>query len=202
MSPADIVIIVALLLSVLIGVMRGFVREVFSLITWIASFWLAYQFSGQFAHLFEPYVKDDMLRVWAAFLGVFIVSLLALSLVSLIIRSLLSVVGVGGIDRSLGAVFGAVRGGVIIAVLLTMVRVAGADEARLVGNSQLAPYFEPLVRVMVDLVPSNLRTPPQAAAQSQADNASQGDAAEGEQTHHTIINITPNSSAASSSTAN
>src|SRR5262249_19112957 len=98
-----------------IGAWRGLVREVVSILGWIIAFLAANLFAGPLGPSMPEAIPSPELRVAAAFVAVFIVSLILASLAGLILSKVLKAVGLGGFDRWLGALFGAARGVLILA---------------------------------------------------------------------------------------
>jgi membrane protein required for colicin V production len=116
-TVVDIFIIVVLLASILIGAMRGLVREVVSLVFWIAAIWSAWAF----APLVEPYLggllSGPHIRVWVARLIIFVVVLCIGGLVGFIMGQLAQHSGIGWLDRVFGMMFGFARGMVLLGML-------------------------------------------------------------------------------------
>ena len=83
MSLVDIVIIVIVIVSLLIGLFRGFIREILSLVSWIGALWLAYVYCTWAAAYLEPYVDQPPLRIVLAFAAIFVVALITFSIISL-----------------------------------------------------------------------------------------------------------------------
>lgn len=122
MTWPDIAILAIVLLSVLIGLWRGFIKEVFALAVWIAALWLAFQFSGAVAERIGEVVSLPSARIALAFTGIFVVTLLVGALLTFLLAKLVESTGLSGSDRLLGAVFGAVRG---LALVVLMILVSG-----------------------------------------------------------------------------
>jgi len=118
MSIVDIIIITILLISTLIGVFRGFIRELLSLLSWVLALYVAWIFAEMGATYLVPYLPQAPLRVVAAFTGIFIIVLILASIVSYVLYRLFAIAGISGLDRSLGLVFGIARGVVIVAILI------------------------------------------------------------------------------------
>ncbi|NKB64744.1 MAG: hypothetical protein GKR95_22365 [Gammaproteobacteria bacterium] len=72
MSLVDIAIIVVIVVSFVIGWYRGFVKEVFSLFSWLAAVWIAYNYAEIGAVYLEPYISQSVFRVVLAFAGFFV----------------------------------------------------------------------------------------------------------------------------------
>ena len=156
MSPVDIAIIVILLVSTIIGIFRGFIREILSLASWIIAIIVAWTFAEFGAAYLEPYISQPPLRVAAAFVGIFIVVLIVLSILSYLLYKLIALAGIGGVDRSLGAVFGVARGVVLIAALiLAAVYMDFASQPWWQG-SKLVQYFSPVTDFMLSLMPQDI----------------------------------------------
>jgi len=150
MSPVDIVILVILSLSTLIGVFRGFIREVLSLASWIVALYVAWLFAAQGAVHLEPYIGQPALRIAAAFAGIFVIMLIAASILSYLLYRLLYISGISGMDRSLGAVFGIARGVVLVAaVILAAVYMDFAAQPWWQG-SKLVVYFTPVTDFLME----------------------------------------------------
>jgi membrane protein required for colicin V production len=121
MTWFDYGVLTVLGVSLLVGVLRGFMREIISLAGWVAAFVLAAVFSDTVAG-YMPASLGPMLSGLLAFLLVFIAVLVAGGIVGLAVSLMVRAAGMGFADRFLGAVFGAGRG---IAVTLFAVLLAG-----------------------------------------------------------------------------
>ncbi|OFZ86204.1 MAG: hypothetical protein A2V78_15045 [Betaproteobacteria bacterium RBG_16_64_18] len=121
MTWFDYGVLTVLGLSLLLGAIHGLMREVLSLAGWIAAFVLATAFSGIVA-VQMPESLGPLLSGLLSFLLIFIGVLLVSGMVGLVLSLLMRAVGLGFLDRLLGAAFGAVRG---VAIALLAVLLAG-----------------------------------------------------------------------------
>jgi membrane protein required for colicin V production len=112
----DIVLLSVLGLSVLIGLWRGFVFEILSLLGWVVAFFIANATGPLLADYLPLGEPGSQLRLWAAYLLVFVLVLVTCTLFARMLRALVSATPLSLVDHLLGAVFGAVRGLVILVV--------------------------------------------------------------------------------------
>lgn len=118
MTAFDYAVLAIVAFSVLLSVIRGLAREVLALLAWAAGFIVASVFAADVAQLLAPEVPDERVRLLAAFAGVFIAVLLAMSLLALLVSKLVKGAGLGVEDRLLGGVFGLARGVLVVTVLV------------------------------------------------------------------------------------
>jgi membrane protein required for colicin V production len=122
MSALDIAILAVLALSVAWGIWRGFVRETLSLVGWVLAFLAANAVAAQLGELLPASWARAEVRVLIAFVVVFVLVLSATTLVAALLSKLFKRAGLGGVDRTLGALFGLARG---IVILLAITIAAG-----------------------------------------------------------------------------
>ncbi len=108
--------------SVAWGTWRGLLREVISILGWVIAFLAASLFAGPLSESMPAFIPGHQLKVISAYLAIFALSLLLASLAGLLISRLAKAAGLGGLDRMLGALFGALRG---ILVVLVFALLAG-----------------------------------------------------------------------------
>jgi len=152
----DIIIISIIVISGLVGVFRGLVREVMSLVGWIVSVWLAWRFAYVFAPVFDSIIESSDVRKAAAFISIFLLSLVMFALLSYFISKIMSKSALKGMDRTLGMLFGLLRGAIIIAVLAMLIQSTQfAKEAWWTG-SMLKDYFLLLAAYGMSTMPAEV----------------------------------------------
>jgi membrane protein required for colicin V production len=122
MNLADAVILFIIAVSALLSVRRGFAREAFSLATWVAAFLVARLFGPGLEVMLEPSIETPSVRLATAFGILFAATLVVGALVNHLLGELVRVTGLTSTDRLLGMVFGAVRGMVLVVVIVVFTR--------------------------------------------------------------------------------
>lgn len=117
MNWFDFTILGIIAFSAVISLVRGFVKEAISLVIWIAAFVISRTFHPQLSELITQ-IDDPMFRTGTAVAILFVGTLIAGALLNYVISQLVKATGLGGTDRVLGVVFGALRGILIVSAVL------------------------------------------------------------------------------------
>ena len=119
MPALDWIFGAVLLVSMLLGAWRGLVFEVLSLLSWVAAFVMAQWLALDAAQYLPMGDSSDVMRYGAGFVLVFVATVLLGSLVAVVLKKLTTAVGLRPVDRALGAIFGSIRG-VLLLLLATV----------------------------------------------------------------------------------
>jgi len=109
-SYLDLGLIVVILISAFLAMLRGFTREVLAIASWGAAALAAIYLHPLALPYVKPYIAKDVIALAVAAAAVFFVTLIAVSLITIKLSDAILDSRVGAIDRSLGFLFGAVRG--------------------------------------------------------------------------------------------
>jgi membrane protein required for colicin V production len=114
MNLVDLLVILIIAVSALLGLSRGFVREMLGLASWLLAGWGAYRLGPQLLPLANRTIGNPDLAGIAAYAVAFLALLIVLSLASNLIGRMVRFSALGGLDRTLGLVFGVARGAVVL----------------------------------------------------------------------------------------
>ena len=142
MNVADIVILTVLLVSVLIGLVRGLVGEVLSLARWVAAFWVASVFGAQVGEIYGQWLHEPAARIVAGSITCFVGVLVVGGLIAWAVRRMITWSGLRGGDSFLGMVFGLARGLLLVTFVVLMLSFTSVPrEAAWYPRSTLLPAF-------------------------------------------------------------
>jgi len=152
----DLIIIAILLYSTAIAWLKGFVREVFGLITVALAALIASWSYRNVATMFKDVVRTENVALFLGFSVIFLVILIAGFIAIWLATKFMKFAKVEWADRLLGAAFGFIRGWMICAVIL-MALTAFEVQTERIKSSELVPYFLPGSRVIAILTPYEMK---------------------------------------------
>src|SRR5919197_4093740 len=156
MSWADYIILAIILLSALLSVGRGFVREVLSLFGWVAALWVSISFSPALSERLYSVVSVPSMRRVLGFLTLFIATLLLAAGVNHLITKLIIKKGLSSTDRALGILFGMARGIAIVAIMVLMAGLTPLPQDPWWKESLLLEHFQSLALLIRSYLPEEI----------------------------------------------
>lgn len=153
MTIFDYAVLVIIGVSVFISLMRGAVREVVPLLGWLLAFYTARTYASELVPLLPHDIPTDKLKMLAAFLILFLAVILLSSLCSIALSGLLKKIGLGGVNRLLGGLFGLVRGLIVVAVLVLLAGMTQLPKDERWANAMFSAPLEALVKAMMPWLP-------------------------------------------------
>jgi membrane protein required for colicin V production len=151
-----VVFLIIVVFSVLFGILKGFVRELFSLAFFILAVILSFLYYFEVGNIFLSYIKNRDIANFVGFLLVFVIVLIAGALVTYFMKKIFVVGPLKSIDRILGGVFGMVRGILVSAIILLGLIVFPVND-NLILKSQFSPYILTTVKVVLNLFPEKIK---------------------------------------------
>jgi membrane protein required for colicin V production len=152
MNPTDYLVIAAILLSAIVGAVRGFLREAVALIAWVLALLLAWHFSDLIAPHLGGLLSDPDVRPWAARVIIVVLVLLLGAGVGATLGHFVRLSLFSGMDRLLGFAFGLLRGFVLLGVFVILGQLLRLQDERWWRYSLLIPYGESIANGLRTLV--------------------------------------------------
>ncbi len=156
MNIADIAILMIFALSMLIGLVRGLVVEVLSIVVWVMASVLAYMLGPAVAGWFGSQVELNSLRIFLGYGAVFVAVLIVGALLVFLMKKLIQGTGLTGTDRLLGMLFGALRGGVLVVILILVVGLTPIPNDDWWQQSRAVAVFQPMAARVRAWLPANV----------------------------------------------
>ncbi|MEM9243295.1 MAG: CvpA family protein [Pseudomonadota bacterium] len=148
LNSFDIVLLIILALSTLFGLWRGFVKEVAALIVLLLAVALAFIFAKDMAIVLQRYVdiRADIATI-AGFLVIFVVVwLIAATIAYFITKGMSALLGASFINYFLGAVFGLLRGGLFILLIVFVINGSFLQTSNWFQQSKIVAYAQPIIK--------------------------------------------------------
>lgn len=159
MTVADISILIVIVISMLLGLWRGLVKEAFSLAAWVAAVFVAGFFSAPLADLMVNMLDNATVRRVLASTILFVLVMFAGTLLGNFMSKLSTAIGLRGVDRALGSLFGILRG--LIIVLLVLFLTTPFEFSRTwYQDSVIVPYMMVILEHVAILANYELAIPP------------------------------------------
>jgi len=142
LKSADYWVVAIVLLSAVVGLMRGFLREAVAVLSWLLALFIAWHFGAWLAPHLGGLLADEHVRPWAAraiiLVGMLFIGWIAAVFIGHFVRLTMFI----GTDRFLGFTFGALRAGVVLGVLVIMCQLLHLDDEGWWRESVLIPYAQ------------------------------------------------------------
>ncbi len=145
MTAFDYIVLSVLGLSIIVGLMRGAIRELFSVFGWLLAFYVAKTWNPTVLPYVPSQIPSDSLKVIAAFIAIFLLVLLCASLISIVLTSIMKAAGLGGVNRLLGGFVGSVRGLILILIIMILASMTNLPKDPRWTNAMLSAPLEALV---------------------------------------------------------
>src|SRR5258706_6502939 len=153
MTWLDYAVIGVFAASLFVGAWRGLVREVLSILGWVIAFLAANLLAGPLGPVMPQAIPSPELRVAAAYVAVFVGSLVVTTLLGLLFSKIVKAAGLGGVDRMLGALFGAARGLLIVLAAALLAGLTSAPKQSFWRDSASGPYLVRAAQALKPLLP-------------------------------------------------
>lgn len=155
MTAFDYAVIAIIVLSALVGWWRGLMYELFSLIGWLAAYIVARTFSERALPYIPEAVGAENIRSAAAFATLFIMTLIVSALFAWFLARLAKFAGLAGMDGKFGAIFGALRGMLVVIALVWSGGLTNLPQKPFWRDAWSSKYLQEAARFAKDYVPEN-----------------------------------------------
>ncbi|HUH88824.1 MAG TPA: CvpA family protein [Pusillimonas sp.] len=156
MTSFDYIVLAVLGVSAFLGLLRGLVKELLSLVAYAAAFVAAIWWGPTVSTWLAGYIENDLLRTAAAYAAVFIVVLLLVGLVNVTLGALIEKTGLTPADHGMGAIFGFMRGLLIVLVLVALAGYTQLPQEPWWRDARLSGTAEQGIQKIKQMLPPSL----------------------------------------------
>ena len=153
MTWLDYAVVGVFVTSLVVGALRGLVREVLSILGWVIAFLAANLLAGPLGPEMPQAIPSPELRLATAYVAIFVVSLMVTALVGLLLSRIVKAAGLGGVDRMLGATFGIARGMLIVLAAVLLAGLTSAPRQPFWLGSASGPFLVQAAQALKPLLP-------------------------------------------------
>jgi membrane protein required for colicin V production len=157
MNKFDIIVLAVVGLSILCGIWKGLLRQVVGLIGVAAGYMIAMHLYGAFAAKFLRGFSPTTGHI-IAFVSIFIACIIAASIIGWMIGSLMSITGLGILNRIGGALLGGAKGCFILAAVVMMLTAFLPPDSGVFEGSRTVRYIQPMAGVISTIAPKSIKT--------------------------------------------
>ena len=152
----DYILLAIIVISALLSLWRGFVKEALSLASWIVALWVALLFFHDLADWLARWIDAPSVRDAAGFGLLFVVTVLIGGVVGYLAGELVSKTGLTATDRVLGMLFGVARGVVIVAVMVLLAGLTSLPQDPWWRESLLLTHFQDVALWLKSFLPADI----------------------------------------------
>lgn len=156
MNWLDITILVIFAAGMIQGLVKGFVRQAFSLIGLILAIIVAFRYHDLLARYLSKWIQHPVALTVISFVIILVVVILLFKLIALAARAAIAAVQVGWIDRLVGGVFGLLRSVLLVAVLFALFVICTDKPTKPMVESRLTPRVMEVSRIIARFLPTQL----------------------------------------------
>lgn len=154
-TPVDLLVILVILISASLAMVRGFLREMLSLISWILAAVAAYYLYGFLTPTLEKHLSSPLLASLVSIITIFLVALFILSILTMKIADIKIGNRIGALDRTIGFLFGAARGLVIMALAMLLINNLTRPEnlSTWIVEAKTRPFLDDVAQQIWHVIP-------------------------------------------------
>lgn len=151
----DYLVLFVLICSIVISTLRGLVKEILSLLSWIVSFVVANAYGPDLATLLPAMIPGSTTRLIVAFLALFIGCRILMGLLSMALDAVIKASGLTLADRGLGGLFGLARGMVIVLAAVLLCGMTAIPQQPFWREALFSPLAETAARTVTPYLPGD-----------------------------------------------
>lgn len=155
MTIFDYLVLFVLICSIVISTLRGLVKEILSLLSWVVAFVVANAYGESLAELLPNMLPGSTTRLIVGFIALFIGVRILMGLLTMALNEVVKATGLTLVDRGLGGLFGLARGLVIVLAAVLLCGMTAIPEQSFWKEALFSPLAETAARTVIPFLPGN-----------------------------------------------
>lgn len=155
MTIFDYLVLFVLICSIVISTLRGLVKEILSLLSWIVAFVVANAYGESLAELLPDMLPGSTTRLIVGFIALFIGVRILMGLLTMALNEVVKATGLTLVDRGLGGLFGLARGLVIVLAAVLLCGMTAIPEQSFWKEALFSPLAETAARTVTPFLPGD-----------------------------------------------
>jgi membrane protein required for colicin V production len=151
----DYLVLFVLICSIVISTLRGLVKEILSLLSWIVAFVVANAYGESLAELLPDMLPGSTTRLIVGFIALFIGVRILMGLLTMALNEVVKATGLTLVDRGLGGLFGLARGLVIVLAAVLLCGMTAIPEQSFWKEALFSPLAETAARTVTPFLPGD-----------------------------------------------
>ncbi len=151
----DIAILCILAFFSLRGLFRGFVNELAGVLALIGGLWLAHHYYISTAE-YLVFIENSTVRYTTAYVGIFILTAIAVRILAYIIHTILSLTLMSWADKVTGLLLGCIKGLILCALIIFVLEIFLGNQSPIFTDSLILPYIQNIIERLYNYLPINV----------------------------------------------
>lgn len=149
----DYIFLIISIISIILSLFRGGIREILSITTWVLSFIITHKYGHFISEKLPQNISNNFIRIIIVYFLIFIIIAIIVAIINKIISSILNYIGLGNIDHLLAMIFGTIRALFIYAILILIIEAFRIDEQHNWKIAKSYPIIRPILNIVVNSIP-------------------------------------------------
>lgn len=158
LSSYDIFFIIVIGISGVLAMLKGGISSLLSMSTWFIAAFISKNFAGLLENFMPQSLSNTFLRGIIAYVLAFLIAAVAIRIIQMLFNSGASAMGLGGLNRLIGLLFGVARGAIICALIVILAETFHLDTTHSWKEAKLSPIITPAISLITNSVPNDLLT--------------------------------------------
>ncbi|MFN8769464.1 MAG: CvpA family protein [Neisseriaceae bacterium] len=159
-SNYDLIFLGIIIASTIFALIRGGIAEILSISSWFIALWFMHKYGELINHFIPQNITNPLLRSIIVYIIIFIIVAVVIALIKKFFASIISKLGLGGLNYLIGFIFGIIRGVFICAIIVVIIEMLNLDISHNWDKAKTYPIIRPAMELIVNAIPDSIKKLP------------------------------------------